>query len=78
MSNFKKGILVANLKKSGRGGAIVRQTLWGGMEALDKFWAEKRDNGEEPCSFWYGNPSVNWGGRVEGPREGPFGFAWTY
>ena len=46
-------------------------------EILARF-TEKMNNGEEPCSTWWGNPSLDWITQVEPREEGPIGFAWTY
>ena len=48
-------------------------------EILARF-TESMNLGEEPCSTWWGNPSLNWGwdSQYDPCRNGPMGFAWTY
>jgi len=65
-----------------RGGAIVRvtpeQIAKAQAEQLTHF-TESMNRGEEPCSPWWGNPSLNWGwdSEYDPCRNGPMGFAWT-
>ena len=45
-------------------------------EELARF-TESMNRGEEPCSTWWGNPSLNWDIELEDRCNGPMGFAWT-
>ena len=45
-------------------------------EQLTHF-TESMNRGEEPCSTWWGNPSLNWDIELEDRCDGPMGFAWT-
>lgn len=70
---------ILKIMKSKRGGTIVRvtpeQIAKAQAEQLTHF-TEMMNRGEEPCSTWWGNPSVNWD--IELDRcNGPMGFAWT-